>query len=103
MRWVSPTMLRPCRSPPGMADNAPVGATSPDLTTAWHETQARLPAGWTVDSLRCASSGLDPVQRSDDWIAVAVGPGGEERRHRAPDPIAALAGLAASLEGATRA
>jgi hypothetical protein len=65
-----------------------------DLTEAWRRVQARLPAGWQLDSLRCASEGLAPDLRSDDWIAVAIGPGGEERRSRAADPVAALDGLA---------
>jgi hypothetical protein len=68
-----------------------------DLATAWLDAQARLPDGWTLDSLQCASTGLAPGQRSDDWVAVAVGPGGEERRAQAADPVAALAALAASI------
>jgi hypothetical protein len=46
--------------------------------------------------LRCASDGLAPDQRSDDWIALAIGPGGVERRARAADPITALDVLAVS-------
>lgn len=61
---------------------------------AWTITQGRLPDGWTLDGLRCASTGLQDEQRSDDWLAVAVGPAGEERRVRAAEPIAALRGLA---------
>jgi len=68
-----------------------------DLTEAWNETQARLPLGWTLDGLRCASTGLRPEERSDDWIAVAAGPDGERTEHRSSDPLAALAGLADSL------
>jgi hypothetical protein len=64
-----------------------------DLTQVWQRVQAALPSGWTLDSLRCASEGLAPEQRSDDWIAIALGPGGEERRSRAADPIPALEGL----------
>ena len=65
-----------------------------DLTAAWVWTQARLPEGWSLDSLRCASIGLQADQRSDDWIAVAVGPDGADRTYRAADAFAALAGLA---------
>jgi hypothetical protein len=61
-----------------------------ELTEIWRQTEASLPAGWTLDSLRCASEGLGPEQRSVDWIAIAVGPSGEELRARAADPIAAL-------------
>ena len=71
---------------------------SDDLSVAWAETQARLPDGWTFEGLRCASTGLSPDQRSDDWIAVAVGPDSAEREARAGDPREALAALASSLE-----
>ena len=37
--------------------------------------------------------GLSVESRSDDWIAVAVGPSGEERNHRAADAVSALEGL----------
>jgi hypothetical protein len=67
------------------------------LTQVWRETQANLPAGWALDSLRCASTGLLPRQRSGDWIARAVGPAGARQTHRAADPIAALEGLGAVL------
>ena len=71
---------------------------SADLSVAWAETQARLPSGWTLEGLRCASTGLSPDQRSDDWMAVAVGPDSIERKVRADDPIEALAKLASSFE-----
>ena len=64
---------------------------------AWRETQANLPGGWTLDSLRCASTGILPDQRSGEWIAVAVRPEGARQTHRAADPIAALTGLGAIL------
>jgi hypothetical protein len=78
------------------------------ILTAWRPTRTpsakhgdghRRPrrAGWQVDGLRCASDGLAPDQRSDDWIAVALGPDGEERRVRDSDPFAALDGLVASI------
>jgi len=68
------------------------------LTAAWTTAEATLPAGWRLDSLRCASSGLEPDQRSTDWIAVAVGPGDAERTFRARDALSALSGLASSFE-----
>ena len=68
-----------------------------DLAAEWRKADASLPPGWTLDSLRCASTSLDVGQRSDDWIAVAVGPGGQPREYRARDPLAALVGLAASI------
>jgi hypothetical protein len=67
------------------------------VTRAWKEAQDRLPAGWQLDGLRCASTGLAEGDRSDDWIAIAIGPAGEERHHRAADPVAALIGLADSI------
>ena len=66
------------------------------LAEAWRRTQAALPSGWTLEGLRCASDGLAPDQRSDDWIALAIGPGGVERQARAADPITALDALAVS-------
>jgi hypothetical protein len=64
-----------------------------DLNETWARVQAALPEGWTLDGLRCASTGLGSEERSDDWIAVAVGPDGEERRARALEPTDALEGL----------
>ncbi len=78
---------------PGGAAHTHRVDTTDDLGQAWSRTQAALPDGWTVDSLRCASTGLSPDERSDDWIAMALGPDGEERASRAPDPVAALEGL----------
>lgn len=67
------------------------------LGQAWRRAQEALPAGWQLEGLRCASDGLAPDQRSDDWLAVALGPGGVERRVRAPDPFEALDELVASM------
>ncbi len=67
------------------------------LTRTWTETQHRLPDGWTLAGLRCASTGLAPEDRSGDWIAAAIGPSGEERTHQAADAVTALEGLAASF------
>ena len=71
---------------------------SDELSVPWAQAQARLQNGWSLDGLRCASAGLSPGQRSDDWIAVAVGPDSVERQARAGDPIEALATLASSFE-----
>jgi hypothetical protein len=68
------------------------------LTVAWADTQARLPEGWAIDGLRCASTGLAEEARSDDWVAMAAGPAGEERTCRATDAVEALEGLARSFE-----
>ena len=68
------------------------------LNALWVATQARLPEGWSLDGLRCASTGLAAAERSDDWVAVAVGPSGEKRSARAAAPDEALEALAAKLE-----
>jgi hypothetical protein len=74
-----------------------LGTDADAVTRAWKEAQERLPEGWHLDGLRCASTGLIEGERSDDWIAVALGPAGEARDYRAADPVTALMGLAASI------
>jgi len=73
------------------------GPAPDQLTRAWKNAQDRLPEGWDLDGLRCASTSTTPESRSDDWVALAVGPEGEERSHQADDAINALEGLAASF------
>ena len=68
-----------------------------DLTKVWRDAEGRLPPGWRLDGLRCASTGLNPGERSADWIAAAVSQNGQERRHRASDPVSAIVGLADDL------
>jgi hypothetical protein len=68
-----------------------------EVSLKWTALNARLPAGWTLDSLRCTSTSLRPEDRSDDWVAVALGPDGQEQRFRASDPLAPVDGLAARL------
>jgi hypothetical protein len=79
------------------AARRPIIGSVDDLTRAWRETEEQLPKGWHLDGLRCASTSLRPEDRSDDWLAVAVSADGEERQHRASDPLAALAGLIAAF------
>lgn len=64
------------------------------VASAWNTAAGMLPDGWTLDSLRCASTSLAPADRSDDWIAQATGPTGHIREFRAPEPDQALLGLA---------
>ena len=64
-----------------------------DLSRVWAEVEEQLPAGWRLDGLRCASTGLAPANRSEDWVAVAIGPGGEQLSYRAAEPDEALRGL----------
>ena len=73
-----------------------------DLAHLWADTAASLPAGWELGGLRCASTGLAPEDRSEEWVAVATGPHGQEEQHRAADPVLALEGLASLLGGAAR-
>jgi hypothetical protein len=65
-----------------------------DLLATWHAVEARLPDGWHLDGLRCASTGLDPASRSDDWCAAAIGPGGVRVERCAASAIGALTELA---------
>lgn len=44
-----------------------------ELNTLWVATQARLPEGWSIDGLRCASTGLASTERSDEKVAVEIG------------------------------
>lgn len=69
-----------------------------ELLVAWASAEARLAPGWQLEALRCASTGLDPASRSDDWIAVATGPGGARLEQRSASAIGALAELVANLE-----
>jgi len=74
--------------------------TDADLTEVWNEVRAKLPDGLRLDSLRCASTGLEPEQRSDDWIAVALDAEGREITSRASTPMDALRGLTAVAQAA---
>lgn len=74
---------------------------TPAIGAVWARVQASLPEGWSIDSLRCASEGLAVWQRSDEWVAVAVGPEGQERRARAVDAVAALEALTDAIARAT--
>lgn len=65
----------------------------------YRRTAAALPAGWRLDGLRCASTGLDAALRSERWIAEACGPLGECLRLEAATPEGALLRLAASIDG----
>ena len=67
------------------------------LDRGWMETEAAMPLGWHLDSLRCTSTGLAPEQRSDRWVAVAVGPHGEKVEAEGGEPVSALAALARLL------
>ena len=67
------------------------------MDRAWVETEAAMPLEWHLDPLRCASTGLVPEQRSDRWLAVAVGPAGQKVEAEGDEPVAALGALARLL------
>jgi hypothetical protein len=67
------------------------------VTRAWTPAQEALSIGWLLDGLHWASTSLREEDRSEDWIARAVGPGGEEREFRSADPVDALLGLARAI------
>lgn len=69
-----------------------------DLARVWAEVEERLPPGWRLDGLRCASTSLAPEDRSEEWVAVAIGPADETRRFRAANPDDALRGLTTVFE-----
>ena len=69
-----------------------------DLSRVWAEVEERLPPGWRLDGLRCASTGLAREDRSEEWVAAAVGPRDEVRTCRAAEPDEALRGLTLVVE-----
>ncbi len=75
---------------------------SSTLSAAWARAPAALPPDWELDGLRCASTGLSPEERSEEWIAVTIGPASQEIQHRAEDPLAALEGLVVSVRESGR-
>jgi hypothetical protein len=67
--------------------------TEPRLGVIWNEVQSELAPGWHIDSLRCASIGLEPQQRSDEWIGMVVADDGRQVQSQASTPAKALRGL----------
>jgi len=67
------------------------------MTEVWVRTEASLPLGWWIDSLRCASNGLAPHLRSDRWIAIAKGPEDETIEGEGGSADQAMANLANKL------
>jgi hypothetical protein len=80
------------------ATSIAAAVAEPPIGEAWAAAQERLPRGWTLDGLRCASTGLREEQRSEEWVALAVGPDGEQRQFKASEAHSALSGLAGSFE-----
>lgn len=89
-------MRSPCghETPRGYAGRV---TETDELLSAWRATETVLPVGWHIEALRCASTGLDPASRSDDWVAAAAGPGGARLQRRSASAVQALAELAAAL------
>ncbi len=73
-----------------------------EVSRAWATSQERLPDGWTLEGLRCASADLSVESRSDDWVAVAIGPNDEQRSHQAADAVSALEDLTESFDRVSR-
>lgn len=67
--------------------------TTDRVGLAWARAQRDLPPDWRLDSLRCASTGLDIDQRSERWRAIGHGPGGATEEVEDADPVAALNSL----------
>lgn len=57
---------------------------------AWNAAAEQLPPGWSLDGIRCTSTGLAPGERGDRWRALAVGADGATIEAEAADPEAAL-------------
>lgn len=70
------------------------------LVRAWTAAAVALPRGWTLDGIRCTSTGLAPADRGDRWRAVALGPGGVTVEAAADAPEGALRELLRSVGGA---
>ncbi len=68
-----------------------------DAVRAWNAAADRLPPGWSLDGVRCTSTGLAPGERGDQWRAVAVNADGTSLDATAGDPQAALNELVARL------
>lgn len=67
------------------------------LIRAWRAAAERLPSGWSLDGIRCTSTGLGPGERGERWRALAAGPVGASLEAVADDPEAALAELVAMV------
>lgn len=57
---------------------------------AWKAAAEQLPPGWSLDGIRCTSTGLSPGERGDRWRAVAVNADGRSLEATADDPEGAL-------------
>jgi len=67
------------------------------LTELWLRAADAAPHGWTVQGLRCASTGLSVAARTDRWVAEACGPNGACERVELQSADAALTELATRL------
>src|SRR6187431_2366436 len=74
---------------------------SDEVHALWKWAEAAMPADWNVDSLRCASTGLAPVMRSERWIAVACGPAAECIAADADDAEGAFVALVERVDART--
>ena len=75
----------------------------PSITDFWRSAEAALPDGWALQGLRCGSTGLEPAQRSEMWVAEACGPAGGCARIEATSPNEALGELTRRLRALSQA
>lgn len=66
---------------------------STDHSRVWAQAEEQLPAGWGQDGRCCASTGLAPADRVEDWAAVAIGLDGGELTYRVAEPDEESRGL----------
>ena len=68
-----------------------------NLTQAWTRAEAVKPDGWRLMGVVLGPREVDPVIRSESWLAWARGPAGERAEGIGPYPESALTDLANKL------
>ena len=69
----------------------------PNLTQAWTRAEASKPHGWTLRGVVLGPREVDPVIRSETWVAWARGPNDERVEGEGASAVMALAELANKL------
>jgi hypothetical protein len=70
----------------------------PNLTQAWTRAEASKPHGWSLRGVALGPREVDPVIRSETWVAWARGPKGGRVEGQGDFPEQALLDLAKKLE-----
>lgn len=73
-------------------------ASMANLTQAWNRAEAMKPLEWRIMGVVCGPRELDPVIRSENWVAWARGPNGAREQGSGSTPIEALLDLSNKLE-----